>query len=101
MKIVIAWFGFFAVVLLLVFAVISLKRFGVLDEAVLIVLSAASWVIIYQSAKELVLKTKHERLPFFSPNESFISNIFLLVIIISVAIPIVVSALYPLVWLVK
>jgi len=95
MKIVLAWVGFFAVTLLLVFATIFLKRLGVLDETVAVVLSAASWFIIYQSVKEC------KWLPFFSPNESFISNIFLLVIIISVAIPIVVSALYPLVWLVK
>lgn len=104
MKTVLIWLCFFAVIPLLVYAVIFFERVGVETEVAIFALSAASWIIIYQSIQKLILnsrKPKYERLVFFDPDKSLISNILGFGFIVAVALPVIALACYPLIWLVN
>ncbi len=98
------WLGFFAVTLLLVYAVIFFKEIGIVYEVTLIALSIASWFIIYLSIQKIVLnsrKIKHERLVFYDHDKSLLSNIFGFIFIITLATPIITLAFLPFLWLTK
>ncbi|MEM5527858.1 hypothetical protein WN093_03395 [Gammaproteobacteria bacterium AS21] len=104
MKTALVWIGFFAVIPLLVYVVMFFERLGKETEVALFVLSASSWIIIYQSVQKLVLnsrKQKYERLVFFDPDKRLISNILGVGFIIAIALLVIALACYPLIWLVR
>lgn len=103
-KIILSWLGFFAVIPLLVYAVIFLEQLEIVNEVSIILLSILSWIIILVAVGELILNSKrpkHEKRVFFNSNESLLEKSFGLVFMLVLAISLISIALLPLGWLIK
>lgn len=103
-KLILSWLGFIAMIPLLVYAVIFLKRLGIVYEVSIILLSILSWIIILGAVGKLVLNSKrpkHEKMLFLNPDDSLVEKSFGLAVILVLAVSLISIAVLPLVWLIK
>jgi len=104
LKIVLIWLGFFVLLPLLVYLIVFFKKIGIINEVFVIVLSAASWLIIYNSLRKIITnleRPKHERLLFVDPDKSLLGNVINLSIIAVLAVLIFLMAFSPALLLIR